>query len=109
MFVSGYRAMWLVVLFDLPVNTKARRKKAGEFRRDLRNDGFMMLQFSVYARPCASEDNARTHLGRVWSMLPEAGRVRVLQLTDKQYGRMQCFEAGNRVDTEAMPKQLELF
>lgn len=109
MFVSGYRAMWLVVLFDLPVTTKACRKKATEFRRDLLRDGFVMMQFSVYARPCASEDNARAHLGRIWSMLPEIGRVRVLQLTDKQYGRMHCFEGGNRVEIEGMPKQLELF
>ena len=109
MFVSGYRAMWLIVLFDLPVRTKAQRKQATEFRRDLLRDGFWMLQFSVYARPCASEDNARAHLGRVWPLLPEQGRVRVLQLTDKQYGRMQCFDAGNLVPTEGMPRQLELF
>ena len=107
--MNGYRAMWLVVLFDLTVRTKAQRKRATEFRKNLLRDGFNMLQFSVYARPCASEDNASAHLGRVWTALPDEGRVRVLQLTDKQYGRMQCFEGGTPVSTESMPRQLELF
>jgi len=107
--VCGYRAMWLVVLFDLPVRTKTQRKRATDFRRELLRDGFIMLQYSVYARPCASEDNTRAHLGRVWGALPSQGRVRALQLTDKQYGRMQCFDAGNPVPTERIPKQLEFF
>jgi len=107
--VNGYRAMWVVVLFDLPVRTTAQRKRATAFRKELLKDGFMMLQFSVYARPCASEDNARAHLGRIWAALPGQGRVRMLQMTDKQYGRMQCFEGGNRAPTEGMPRQLEFF
>ena len=33
--LSGYRIMWIWVLFDLPVGTKAERKRASRFRRDL--------------------------------------------------------------------------
>jgi len=107
--ISGYRAMWIVVLFDIPVGTKPQRKLAADFRKRLREDGFSMLQFSVYARPCPSEENALVHARRVESMLPPEGQVRLLQLTDRQYGRMICFQARSPRGVEAMPQQLEFF
>ncbi len=78
MKVSGFRAMWLVVLFDLPVRTKPQRKRATEFRKHLLADGFTMMQFSVYMRPCASEEKAATHLERVKKAVPPLGAVRVM-------------------------------
>jgi CRISPR-associated protein Cas2 len=33
--LSGYRLMWVMVLFDLPVMTKAERKAATKFRHFL--------------------------------------------------------------------------
>ena len=109
MIVSGYRAMWVVVLFDLPVGTKPQRKLAGEFRKRLREDGFWMLQYSVYARPCPSEENALVHAHRVEVMLPPEGQVRLIQLTDRQYGRMVCYQAGSASEAERLPQQLEFF
>ena len=44
------RRMWVIVFFDLPVTKKPQRTAAARFRNDLLNDGYMMLQFSVYAR-----------------------------------------------------------
>ena len=54
--LSGYRIMWLVVLFDLPVGTKKERKAANRFREKLRDLGFEMSQFSVYLRFCAGKE-----------------------------------------------------
>ena len=51
--------MWVMVMFDLPVGTKRQRKVAARFRKDLLEDGFWMLQFSVYARPCSSQENQK--------------------------------------------------
>jgi CRISPR-associated protein Cas2 len=107
--VSGFRAMWLLVLFDLPVRTKPQRKRATDFRKTLLTDGFAMMQYSVYMRPCASEENASTHLERVQRSLPPLGSVRVMQITDKQFGRMLCFDGKQPVDPEQMPRQLEFF
>lgn len=42
--------MWLFVFFDLPVKTKPERRTATRFRNFLLKDGYMMIQFSVYAR-----------------------------------------------------------
>ncbi len=109
MLISGYRAMWLLVLFDLPVKTKTQRKRATDFRKNLIKDGFDMVQFSVYSRPCPSEENAAVHRNRVRLFLPQEGQVRVLLFTDKQYSRMECFQGEIPVAPEAMPHQLDLF
>ena len=89
MKAEDVRFMWLMVFFDLPVGTKAQRRRATRFRNVLKNDGFMMLQFSVYARICRGQDAVDKHVRRVRSNLPKEGSVRTLQITDKQYGRME--------------------
>jgi CRISPR-associated protein Cas2 len=83
------RILWLFVFFDLPVGTKSERRLATRFRNFLKNDGYMMIQFSVYARLCRGEDAVEKHLRRVSGNLPVTGSVRALQVTDKQYDRMR--------------------
>ena len=109
MFVSGYKAMWIMVMFDLPVLLKKQRKAATRFRKDLMNDGFWMIQYSVYARPCPSDESAEVHLARVQLALPADGQVRILQVTDKQYGRMKVYFGKKGKKPEVIPGQLELF
>ena len=48
--LSEYRVMWLLVLFDLPTETKRDRKASADFRKKLIRDGFTMFQFSIYVR-----------------------------------------------------------
>lgn len=108
--LSEYRVMWLLVLFDLPTETKKERKAASDFRKSLLNDGFSMFQFSIYVRHCASSENAVVHTNRVKSNLPDTGKVCVISLTDKQFGNIEIFQG---VNTENPPRetgiQLELF
>lgn len=83
------RFMWLMVFFDLPTRTKPQRRRANRFRQFLKKDGYMMLQLSVYARVCRGQDAIDKHVRRVRLSLPKEGSVRTLQVTDKQYGRME--------------------
>lgn len=83
------RYMWVFVFFDLPVGTKPQRRAASRFRNFLKDDGYLMLQFSVYARICRGDEAVDKHVGRVTKNLPSSGSVRALQITDKQYGRMR--------------------
>ena len=55
---SEYRIMWVLVLFDLPTDTKKDKKAYADFRKNLQKDGFTMFQFSIYVRHCASSENA---------------------------------------------------
>ncbi|WP_420607088.1 CRISPR-associated endonuclease Cas2 [Novosphingopyxis sp.] len=95
------RFMWLMVFFDLPTMTKPQRRRANRFREFLKKDGFMMLQLSVYARVCRGQDAVDKHIRRVRSSLPKEGSVRTLQVTDKQYGRMELM-LGNARKTESV-------
>lgn len=100
--------MWLMVFFDLPVGTKAERRAAARFRNFLKDDGYMMLQFSVYARVCRGEDAAAKHVGRVTVNLPQQGSVRVLQVTDRQYGKMRLLRGEARPTEKIGAKQMVL-
>jgi len=93
--------VWLFVFFDLPVGTKSERRMATRFRNFLKDDGYMMLQFSVYARVCRGEDGAMKHVARVTRNLPGNGNVRALQVTDRQYGRMRLL-LGEATKTESV-------
>ena len=95
------RFVWLFVFFDLPVGTKPERRAATRFRNFLKDDGYMMLQYSVYTRVCRGEDGAVKHVARVTRNLPGKGSVRALQVTDRQYGRMRML-LGQATPTESV-------
>jgi CRISPR-associated protein Cas2 len=109
MNIEGYRTMWVMAMFDLPTDTKQARKDYTDFRKCLLKDGFCMVQYSVYARHCASEENADVHYNRVKGFLPPDGEVRIIAVTDKQFERMHIFWGKMRKPTPPPPKQLELF
>lgn len=100
--------MWVFVFFDLPVGTKPQRYAATKFRNFLKSDGYLMIQFSVYARICRGEEAVDKHLGRVTKHLPSAGSVRTLQITDRQYGRMQLLIGESKKSEKHAPNQLVL-
>ena len=106
---NAYRNMWVMVLFDLPTETKLERKVAGRFRKTLLDDGFIMFQFSIYMRFCQSQENADVHTKRVKSNLPDKGKVGIFAITDKQFGRMEIFHGVKKAPEQALPQQLELF
>lgn len=96
-------------MFDLPTDTKKARKDYTYFRKNLLKDGFSMLQYSVYVRHCASEENADVHYNRIKGFLPPDGEVRLIAITDKQFGRMLTFWGKMRKPAPPQPQQLELF
>ncbi len=101
--------MWLFALFDLPTVSKEERKRYTQFRKVLLRDGFLMMQYSVYARYCASEEVCDTHRKRIRKAIPPAGQVRLLAVTDRQFGKMDVFHGKKRTPTEEPPDQMMLF
>ena len=83
--------MWILVMFDLPTETKADRKNYSKFRKMMLADGFQMFQFSMYIRHCPSRENADVHQKRVRKILPPKGHVGIMTITDKQFGMMEVF------------------
>jgi CRISPR-associated protein Cas2 len=101
--------MWVLVLFDLPTETKKDRKDYAIFRKNILKDGFAMFQFSMYIRHCSSKENADVHIKRVKSILPDKGHIGIMCITDKQFGMMEIFRGHEIVNTPDTTQQLELF
>ena len=83
------RYMRILVFFDLPVVTRAERRAYTIFRRFLINDGYDMIQFSVYGRILNGNDAEQKHMKRLVDNLPPDGSIRVLSVTEKQFASMK--------------------
>ena len=94
--LSGYRLMWMMVMFDLPVMTKPERSAATKFRQFLLDEGFEMSQFSIYLRFCAGKEQAEVYTKRVEKAVPRTGKVHIVYFTDKQYKNIVCFDGRKR-------------
>lgn len=77
--------MWVVVMFDLPVDSKLAMRRATRFRNSLLEFGFVRKQLSVYMRHCETLDHAEKQAERVGYCLPPNGQVSIMFLTDRQY------------------------
>ena len=107
--VSGYRAMWLVGCFDLPVGDQKERRAATRFRNLLLDEGFTMKQWSVYNRYFTTRAQTDAAADRIGAQAPPMGKVSMMFITDKQYGLVRNFESKARSETEVKPDQLALF
>jgi CRISPR-associated protein Cas2 len=107
--LSGYRIMWLVVLFDLPVGTKKERKAASGFRLKLLDLGFEMTQFSVYLRYCAGKEQAESYERKIEQFMPASGKVHIMAITDKQYENIRTYRGRKREQNPENPNQFALF
>jgi CRISPR-associated protein Cas2 len=81
--------MRLLVFFDLPVTTREYKRVYVEFRRFLLQDGYDMVQWSVYGRMVNGADGAEKHLKRLHDHLPKEGSVRFLQISERQFAAMR--------------------
>ena len=109
MALSGYRLMWMIVLFDLPVLSKKERKAATKFRNFLLDEGFQMAQYSVYMRLCAGKEQLESRVRKLRGNLPPTGKVHIVAITDKQYENMICFDGRKREPDRKTPDQFVLF
>lgn len=101
--------MWLFALFDLPVKTRDQRRRYSRFRKVLIRYGFSMLQYSVYAQYCQSEDASLAKRRQVRTTLPDEGQVRLVSITDKQFSAMEIYLGKKNSSPEEPPGQLFLF
>lgn len=107
--VSGRpRFMWSMVFYDLPVATPANRKMYVRFHKRIRKSGYEMMQFSVYRKFVGTADRAERELDRLTRICPEKGAVSVMQVTEKQMGRMTTMWNGAKQTEKTRPEQLVL-
>lgn len=107
--LSGYQLMWMLVTFDLPVETPAQRKAAAKFRLALLDLGFEMSQLSNYLRFCNGKEQFAAYTRKIEAQLPALGDVYIFQFTDRQYENIVRFSDQGRKAQRKNPSQLALF
>jgi len=112
-FISPRKIMVLLVLFDLPTQTNKQKKAYVIFRKNLLNNGFDMLQYSVYYRYCIGDYSTNKYKKIVKNYAPKEsnGSIRILTLTSKQFEDMEILYSTDKENQEKKIKkeQLSLF
>ncbi len=85
----SYRYMRIIVFFDLPILTYKDQKEYRLFRKLLINDGFVMMQESVYCKLALNNSIVKAQVKRIRDNKPSAGDVEVLIITEKQFASIE--------------------
>lgn len=88
-------------MFDLPVETSDERRAYRVFRKHLIEEGFVMIQYSVYARTCQNRDHVKRIENKIRKFLPKEGNIRLLSVTEKQYQDMKVLVGGKKETEKA--------
>ena len=67
------RFVRIILIFDLPVETKMQQKSYRQFIKFLKNEGFIRIQYSVYSKLCINKDSAKTESKRISMNAPIEG------------------------------------
>ncbi len=94
----SYRFMRTIVFFDLPTETAAERKEYRRFRKLLINNGFVMLQESVYCRLLINASQADAVMEVIRSGRPVHGIVQAISVTEKQFSKMEFITGSFHTD-----------
>lgn len=97
--------MRLMVMFDLPVETSYQRRAYRKFRKKLVEEGFLMIQYSVYVRVCVSRQSATFMENRIKYFMPDEGLVQTMMVTEKQYNSMHFLLGKKKEDVRNSAKR----
>lgn len=87
--ISGYSLTWLWIMYDLPYDTSAAKNAAAKFLRRLKKESYIRLidRGKFMIRHCGP-GVAQKQIELMKSIIPPDAYVKILQVTDKQFGRM---------------------
>ncbi|MEQ6389166.1 CRISPR-associated endonuclease Cas2 [Bacillaceae bacterium S4-13-58] len=94
--------MRLLLFFDLPMVTKQERRIYSKFRKYLIENGFTMVQFSVYVKIFPNRIALFQYVEGLKRNIPQQGSVRILAVTEKQYERMFILVGGKTIQEETI-------
>lgn len=90
--------MRIIVFFDLPTETANDRKIYSKFRKLLINEGFIMLQESVYAKLALNNSIVKSIKDKIYKNKPPKGIVQLLVITEKQFSQIEYVIGEGRND-----------
>ena len=98
-----------MVFFDLPTLEPEDRAAYTRFRNFLLDEGFEQAQYSVYVRHTSGKEAVTALIRRIEPEVPPAGKVDILQFTDRQYENIVSFRGRKNRSNPKNPDQYVLF
>ena len=99
----SYRFMRILVFFDLPTETNEEKRTYRSFRRLLINNGFVMMQESVYCKLVLNATAEKSISDLIRKNRPNAGIVQLLTVTERQFAKMEFItgtDTSDVIDTD---------
>ena len=81
--------MRVLVFFDLPTETLENKREYRKFHKLLIQNGFLMMQESVYCRMLITPSAGKTVLDMIRKNRPSDDIVQVMTVTEKQFAGME--------------------
>lgn len=92
--------MRVMIFFDLPTETAKERKNYSKFRKMLIDEGFIMMQESVYSKLALNNSVVKSIKEKINKNKPPKGIVQLLIITEKQFSEIE-YVVGEK-DTEIL-------
>ena len=83
--------MRMIVFFDLPMMTDKELSEYRKFRKFLLQNGFIMMQQSVYSKLVLNNNSSKLMKNQLVKNLPHSGLVQIMQVTEKQFADIEYF------------------
>lgn len=97
----NYKIMKLFCMFDLPMNNKKEQRAYRKFRKQIMNQGFFMMQQSIYVKTCNNREMVESAKRKVKAVSPKDGNIRLMEVTENQYVNIEFV-----VGTESIREKL---
>lgn len=81
--------MRVIVMFDLPTDTSMDRRHYRWFRKFLVDEGFVMMQESIYTKICLNLHSVNKVELNIRKNCPPHGLVQVISVTERQFAGMK--------------------
>lgn len=87
--------MRTIVFFDLPNVYSKDKRNYLMFRKFLINEGFIMMQESVYSKIVLNSTQSSFLIERIRKKSPKKGIIQVMNITEKQYSQIEYIIGNN--------------
>jgi|SRR5690554_248568 len=83
------RFMRVIVMFDLPVDTREQRRAYRRYRTWLIKSGFVMMQQSIYSKIVLNPTAAQFLRMQIRNQEVKEGLIQVMTITERQYADIE--------------------
>lgn len=81
--------MRVIVMFDLPVDTREQRRAYRRYRTWLIKSGFVMMQQSIYSKIVLNPTAAQFLRMQIRNQEVKEGLIQVMTITERQYADIE--------------------